>query len=119
MGESVLVVLVNQTKVKILHTKKFQPGDFTAMNTSDDSIRQNIALKEIIETTKYAEFEAWHQVSGYDLVFLKVLKSVIFNNVVHKHRRNLIYLCQDQIVKAKIFTWREYIAKIKKEEEFN
>ena len=80
MGESVLVVLVNQTKVKILHTKKFQPGDFTAMNTSDDSIRQNIALKEIIETTKYAEFEAWHQVSGYDLVFLKVLKSVIFNN---------------------------------------
>jgi hypothetical protein len=39
MGDSVLVILVNQTKVKILHTKKFLPGDFTALNGLDDPVR--------------------------------------------------------------------------------
>jgi len=58
MSDSVLVILVNQTKVKILHTKKFQPGDFTTLNGFDDIVRQNLAFREVVETTKYAEFDA-------------------------------------------------------------
>jgi hypothetical protein len=50
---------------------------------------------------------------------LDTIKISNFNNVVHKQKRNLIYLCKDQIVKAKIYTWSEYIKKIRQEEKFN
>ena len=93
MGDSVLVILVNQTKVKVLHTKKFQPGDFTTLNGFDDIVRQNLAFREVVETTKYAEFDVQYQVANIKFSVLDSLKISNFNNVVHKQKRHIVYLC--------------------------
>ena len=117
MGDSVLVILVNQTKVKILHTKKFLPGDFTALNGLDDPVRQNVAFRDVVDNTKYAEFDVQYQVANVKFSVLESLKISNFNNVVHKQKRHIVYLCQEQVVKAKIFTWSEYIKKVRQDEK--
>lgn len=88
-----LVILVNQTKVKILHTRKFLPGDYKALNGIDDTVRQNVAIREMVDNTKYAEFDVQYQVANVKFSVLESLKISNFNNVVHKQQRHIVYLC--------------------------
>ena len=62
MGDSVLVILVNQEEIKVLYTEKFQPGECQHLELANEDILVNNVFKEYIEGTKASELEKGYKV---------------------------------------------------------
>ena len=57
MGDSLFMILVDQTKIKLLYTKKFHNGDYTWLNASEFKADFKLHYKRMIEFTKHAELD--------------------------------------------------------------
>ena len=62
MGDSVIVILVNQEEIKVLYTEKFQPGECKHLELSNEDIIVNNVFKDTIEGTKASELEKGYKI---------------------------------------------------------
>lgn len=58
MGDSCLLVLVDQTKIKLLYTKKFHNGDFSYMDAPEFKEDFKVQYKRMIDFTRHAELDS-------------------------------------------------------------
>ena len=57
LGDSCLMVLVDQTKIKLLYTKKFQNGDYTTLDAPEYKADFKLHYKRMIDFTRNAELD--------------------------------------------------------------
>ena len=121
MGDSVLIILVNQEEIKVLYTEKFQPGECKHLELANEDILVNNVFKESIEGTKASELERGYKVHDIksSVVTYRVSDSsapskvMNFNNSISQFKKNIIFICQNKIMRARLLSWREFIDKLK------
>jgi hypothetical protein len=59
------MILVDQTKIKLLYTKKFHHGDYTQLETAEFQQDFKIHIKKVTEMTLYSEvYSGQNEVKG-------------------------------------------------------
>ena len=118
ISDSTLVVLANQTKIKVLYTKKFHAGDYTMIDVSGEHLLK-IQLARTVELTRFAELETGHEVSSLRAAVISGCQTMNFNNVIFRFKRSIIYLGQNQLHKSRLYTWREYLEKLRHTDNYS
>ena len=121
MGDSVLVILVNQEEIKVLYTEKFQPGECKHLELNNEDIIVNNVFKDTIEGTKASELEKGYRVQNIKTGVVSyrpsdqaaVAKVMNFNNSISMFKKNIVFVCQNKIMRARLLSWREFIDKLK------
>ena len=121
MGDSVLVILVNQEEIKVLYTEKFQPGECKHLELNNEDIIVNNVFKDTIEGTKASELEKGYRVQNIKTGVVSyrpteqaaLAKVMNFNNSISQFKKNIVFVCQNKIMRARLLSWREFIDKLK------
>lgn len=116
-GDSILFALVNGREIKMLYTTKFYPGHFNILDTPNrtnyDDILNN-TFKKVIEVTQHAELEKGFEVADIKSNLLQAHQTVMnYNQSVKKYKNSIFFMCGKTVLKAKVFTWKEYLDYLK------
>ena len=87
---------------------------------SEDIIVNNV-FKDTIEGTKASELEKGYKVQNIKTGVVSyrpteqaaLAKVMNFNNSISHFKKNIVFVCQNKIMRARLLSWREFIDKLK------
>lgn len=116
----------------MIYTEKFRPGEISDLDlnrTAGEDIILNANFQGTVEGTKASELETGHIICDLRRSFLKVpsgeksdriptgsqmlKQNSFYNNSVTHFKKNIIFICEKRVMMARLFSWREYIDKLK------
>ena len=111
----------------MLYTEKFKPGSVSVLAPAKGGGEDLLAsrdFKATVQATRGSELEAGHRVQDIKpgLVCYEVErpdgslmehKVMNFNNTTCQFKKNIIFLGHNNITRARLLSWREFIDKLK------
>jgi len=119
ISDSILFVLINGREIKVLYTTKFYPGHFKFLENAKKDDLLNNQFEKVISVTSHAELEKGFEVPDIKGNLLQSQMVMNFNQCVKKYKASVFFMCGKNIVKGKLFTWKEYLDHIKFKENYD
>jgi len=119
MGDSILFVLVNNKQVKMLYTTQFFPEDYLSLEKAKKDDLLNNQFEKVIAFTQHAELEKGYEINDIRSAIHKNMGVMNYNQFVKRYKQNIYITGNKALVRAHLFSWKEYLDHVKFKENYD